>query len=59
MAQAYSKYLNTWRNQGGGLLMHFNGIATINNHSYFGMLDNVEQHSSPKYNALIGFLRGR
>ena len=59
MAQAYSRYLNTWRNQGGGLLMHFNGIATINNRSYFGMLDNVEQHSSPKYNALIGFLRGR
>ncbi len=59
MAQAYSRYLNTWRNQGGGLLMHFNGIATINNHSYFGMLDNVEQHSSPKYNALISFLHGR
>ncbi|HIO91573.1 MAG TPA: hypothetical protein EYG68_01865 [Leucothrix mucor] len=59
MGQAYSKYLRTWRNQGGGLLMHFNGIATINNHSYFGMLDNVEQHSSPKYNALINFLRGR
>jgi hypothetical protein len=59
MAQAYSKYLNTWRNQGGGLLMHFNGIATINNHSYFGILDNVEQHSSPKYNALISFLQDR
>ncbi|MCK5903240.1 MAG: hypothetical protein KAG28_08840 [Cocleimonas sp.] len=59
MSQAYSKYLRTWRREGGGLLMHFNGIATINNHSYFGMLDNVEQKSSPKYNALIGFLRGR
>lgn len=59
MAHAYTRYLNTWRQQGGGLLMHFNGIATINSRSYFGMLDNVEQHSSPKYNALISFLRAR
>ena len=58
MATAYSKYLRAWHRAGGDMLMHFNGIATMNDRSYFPMLEKPGGRS-PKYNAMIGYLRGR
>ncbi len=59
MVRAYQQYLHAWRNNGGGMIMHFNGISNIDNHNYFAMLERPERPNSPKYNALINFLRGR
>jgi len=38
--------------------MHFNGISAMNDRSYFPMLEKAGGRS-PKYNAMIGYLRGR
>ena len=57
MGQAYTKYLNTWRQSGGGLIMHFYGIGKSEPNTAFGMLENVTSNGSPKYNALLNYLR--
>ncbi len=56
MGKLYTKYLNTWRQAGGGLLLHFYGIAESEPNTAFGMLESVNSNSSPKYNALINYL---
>ena len=58
MGQAYSKYLQAWHRAGGDMLMHFNGISAINDRNYFPMLEKPGSRS-PKYNAMISYLRGR
>jgi hypothetical protein len=58
MANAYTKYLNAWHRAGGGMLMHFNGISEINDRNYFAMLEKAGT-TSPKYNAMIKYIRGR
>jgi hypothetical protein len=58
MGPAYSKYLRAWNRAGGDMLMHFNGIAKINDRNYFPMLEKAGT-SSPKYNAMINYIRGR
>ena len=58
MGNAYRKYLNAWNRAGGGMLMHFNGVAAIDDRNYFPMLEKAGT-SSPKYNAMINYIRGR
>ncbi len=58
MGNAYTKYLRAWNRAGGGLLMHFNGIAAIDDRNYFPMLEKAGTRS-PKYNAMINYLRGK
>ena len=58
MGKAYSKYLHAWHRAGGDMLMHFNGISAMNDRSYFPMLEKAGGRSA-KYNAMIGYLRGR
>jgi len=58
MGKAYIKYLNAWRRNGGDMLMHFNGISAINDRNYFPMLEKAGTRS-PKYNAMISYLRGK
>ena len=58
MGPAYTKYLNAWQRAGGGILMHFNGIAEINDYNYFPMLEKAGTRT-PKYNAMINYLRAR
>jgi hypothetical protein len=57
MGQLYTQYLNTWKKAGGGILLHFYGIAVSEPDTAFGMLENVNSNSSPKYNALMNYLR--
>jgi hypothetical protein len=56
MGGVYSQYLNTWKRAGGGLLLHFYGIAESEPNTAFGMLENVNSSGSPKYNALLNYL---
>ena len=58
MARAYSKYLNAWNRAGGGMLMHFNGIAAIDDRNYFPMLEKAGTRS-PKLNAMVNYIRSR
>lgn len=58
MGNAYTKYLRAWNRAGGGMLMHFNGIAAIDDRNYFPMLEKAGTRS-PKYNAMINYIRGR
>ncbi|KAG1707597.1 Thiol-disulfide oxidoreductase ResA [Nymphon striatum] len=56
MKQAYQRYLETWAQSGGGLMMHFFGIGEPEPKSFFGMLDHLHQPSTPKYQALMDYL---
>lgn len=56
MRQAYKQYLNTWQQGGGGLLLHFYGIGEVEPKNFFGMLDSLDQKTSPKYAALMDYL---
>ncbi len=58
MGNAYTKYLRAWNRAGGGLLMHFNGIAAIDDRNIFPMLEKAGTRT-PKYNAMINYLRGK
>ena len=58
MGAAYTKYLRAWNRAGGGLLMHFNGIAAIDDRNYFPMLEKAGTRT-PKYNAMTNYLRGK
>ncbi len=59
MRQAYKQYLNTWQQGGGGLLLHFYGIGEVEPKNFFGMLDSLDQKTSPKYAALMDYLSTR
>ena len=58
MGHAYRKYLRAWNRAGGGMLMHFNGIAAIDDRNYFPMLEKAGTRS-PKYNAMVNYIRGK
>jgi hypothetical protein len=58
MGNAYTKYLRAWHRAGGDMLMHFNGIAAIDDRNYFPMLEKAGTRTS-KYNAMINYLRGK
>ena len=56
MQQAYQQYLKTWAQSGGGLMLHFYGIGEPEPKNFFGMLDHLQQPSTPKYLALMDYL---
>lgn len=56
MKIAYQRYLELWQQNGGGLMMHFYGIGEPEPKNFFGMLDYLEQPSTPKYQALMDYL---
>ncbi len=56
MRQAYQQYLSTWAQSGGGLILHFYGIGEPEPKNFFGMLDYLQQPSTPKYAALMDYL---
>jgi hypothetical protein len=57
MYNLYTELLNDWEKSGGGLFMHFVDIGKPSKHGSWGALEYVEQKESPKYNALIDFIR--
>ncbi len=56
MKEAYQRYLETWGNSGGGLMLHFFGIGQPEPKNFFSMLDYLQQPSTPKYQALMDYL---
>lgn len=57
MYDLYTELLNDWQKAGGGLFMHFNDMGKPSKYGSWGALEYVEQKESPKYNALIDFIR--
>jgi hypothetical protein len=56
MGTSYTSYLNAWKALGGTMLNHYTDIASYSQYSYWGALQSVLQTSSPKYDALVGFI---
>ena len=56
MRQAYQRYLQTWDQSGGGLMLHYYGIGEPEPRNFFSMLDHLRQPSTPKYAALMDYL---
>ena len=57
MYELYLELLNSWQQSGGGLFMHFSDIYRPNKHGSWGALENLEQPASPKYKALVDFIK--
>lgn len=56
MYEVYTKVLNQWKNEIGGLFMNFTDIGQPSKWGSWGALEHVDQKSSPKYDALINFI---
>ncbi|GBF81431.1 beta strand repeat-containing protein [Aphanothece sacrum] len=57
MGELYKQYLTYWYQQGGGLFMNFNDVGTPSKYGSWGTLENLNQTSSPKYDALMDVLK--
>jgi hypothetical protein len=55
MGTLYSRYLEGWESEGGGLFMHFTDIGSYGRFGSWGALERVGQVSSPKYDALRSY----
>ena len=59
MYDLYTELLNDWEKAGGGLFMHFVDIGRPSKHGSWGALEYLEQSGSPKYNALVDFIKNK
>lgn len=56
MYNLYTELLNSWKDAGGTLFMNFSDIYEPNKWGSWGVLEYVDQDSSPKYDALMDFI---
>ena len=56
MGEAYTTYLQKWKDAGGQLFTYFVSIKQATKWGSWGALENVVQTGSPKYDALINFV---
>lgn len=59
MEAAYQRYLKAWEENGGKTLIHFYGIGKASSKDFFSMLPSSSAKTSPKYNALMQYLRAK
>jgi len=59
MGAVYKQYWRDWNKAGGGLISHFASVTPYNSFGSWGLLENLSQNGSPKYNALIDLLQGK
>jgi hypothetical protein len=57
MYQLYQEYLQIWKQIGGTTFMHFVDIYQPNKWGSWGALEYPNQPGSPKYNALVDFIK--
>ena len=57
MGQLYTQYLNTWKANGGQLFMHFASVGRYSRWGFWGLLEHVDQASSPKYDAVLQWMQ--
>ena len=56
MGQLYQEYFEGWYERDGGLFVHFNDVGTPSKWGSWGALEDINQTSSPKYDALMDLL---
>lgn len=56
MYDFYKQVLENWKAAGGTLFMNFADIGTPSKWGSWGVLEHVDQESSPRYDALIDFI---
>jgi hypothetical protein len=57
MYDIYIQMLNDWKDSGGTLFNHFIDVGLPSKWGSWGALEYVSQNGSPKYNALIDFMK--
>jgi hypothetical protein len=55
MGDMYSKLLDNWHAAGGGLFVSYTSMGQFGRYGSWGVLENMTQTSSPKYDALIRY----
>ncbi len=58
MKDVYTEYLNTWKDNGGGLFVNFSSVGSPSKWGWWGALEYQDQPISeaPKYQALMEFI---
>ncbi len=56
MQQLYAELLEGWKAAGGTLFNHFVDVAQSTRYGSWGALENLNQTSTPKYDALMNFI---
>ncbi len=59
MQSAYARYLNAWRDAGGGLMVNFTDCGPMSKWGRWGSLEFIDQSpaEAPKYNAVLQFAK--
>lgn len=57
MYDLYTELLNNWKDEGGGLFMNFTDVSLPSKWGSWGVLESVDQDSSPRYDALVDFIQ--
>lgn len=57
MYEIYTTLLNAWKENGGALFNHFVDVGLPGKWGSWGALESLNQSSSPRYNALIDFIK--
>jgi hypothetical protein len=56
MKPLYGQLLTDWRDSGGDLFVNFQGVGQPGRYGSWGVLENMLQPTSPKFEALLGFI---
>lgn len=57
MYDIYTQLLNEWRDAGGAVFMNFADFGVPSRWGSWGVLEHVADEESPRYNALVDFIR--
>lgn len=57
MGKVYEEHINNWYESGGSLFMHFSDIGISSKYGSWGALESLGQKDSPKWKALLKFVK--
>ncbi len=57
MGAIYTKYLDAWRDQGGGLMCLFSSVNSSSKWGSWGLLEGADESSAPKFDAVMEWKR--
>ena len=57
MGALYKRYLDGWREAGGGLLCLFSSVSTSSKWGSWGLLEGADESASPKFDAVVEWNR--
>jgi hypothetical protein len=57
MTEAYNTLFNSWKNSGGSVFMYFNYVSPSGKWGSWGLLENIGDRTSPKYQAVKNIIQ--